>query len=636
MANMRNEELDSVAASPESAQALEGLWNRCHETGEHGAAIEALGRAIAADGKVARHHYMLGCTLQDAGRAQEAAEAYRKALSLEPGLAKAQNNLGCLLEAAGDGAGAMQCYEAALSAEPGLAQALFNRGNLHKLRGHATQAEEDICRALALEPARAAWRCVLGEVLVVQWKLDAAVANYRLVLEADRGDARAHFGLGNALLMMGRPVEAETRFRRALERQPGFIEAHSNLLLCLHYHKGDQGRMLYEEHVAWAKRHAGGLASADFGGHVDRGQARPLNIGYVSPNFEEHSVATFVEPLLAAHDRARFRVFCYSNVAYPDAVTRRLMGLCDVWRDISRIGDDEAARLVREDRIDILVDLAGHTGGARPLLFARKPAPVQATWLGYPDTTGLEQVDYRITDADADPEGEADVHHSEELVRLATGFLCYAPHPDSPKVAESPVFESGHITFGSFNSLPKVTPELIALWSRILAGVPQARLLLKAHALDSAKAQRTVRAYFARSGIAMDRIELRGAEESSRGHLERYGAVDIALDTYPYHGTTTTCEALWMGVPVISLAGRTHVSRVGASILARVGMSELVTATPDEYVQKAIALAVNPERLRELRGTLRERMRASALVDASGFARALEAAYREMWARCRP
>jgi predicted O-linked N-acetylglucosamine transferase (SPINDLY family) len=310
-----------------------------------------------------------------------------------------------------------------------------------------------------------------------------------------------------------------------------------------------------------------------------------------------------------------------------------LTGLCDGWRDIHASSDEEAARLIRQDRIDILVDLAGHTGGGRPLLFARKPAPVQATWLGYPDTTGLAQMDYRITDADADPEGEADAICSEKLVRLATGFLCYAPHADSPPVGKPPALDSGKITFGCFNNLAKVTPEMIGLWSRILEQLPQARIVVKALALDSEEARRPLRSHLASAGIAADRIVLHGAEATARGHLERYNEVDIALDTYPYNGTTTTCDAMWMGVPVISLAGRTHVSRVGASILARVGLADLVAATAEEFVCKAIALARDPRRLRELRDGMRERMRASALLDAAGFARGMEAAYRQMWLR---
>jgi predicted O-linked N-acetylglucosamine transferase (SPINDLY family) len=630
---MRDEKLDAVAPLPDGAQALERLWNRSHETGEHGAAIEALGRAIAADGTVARHHYMLGCTLQDAGRMQEAVASYRRALALEPGLAKAQNNLGCLLEAAGDGDGAMQCYEAALGADPGLASALYNRGNLHKQRGYAAQAEEDIGRALEIEPGRADWRCVLGEVYVVQWKLDAAAECYRAVLEVDPRDARARFGLGNVLQMVGRADEAEACFRQALEDQPGFIPAHSNLLLCLHYRKGDDGPALYKEHVEWATRHAGGLAGVTLAADFDRSPARPLNIGYVSPNFHAHPVATFIEPVLAAHDRTGFRVFCYSDVAYPDTVTRRLKGLCDAWRDIHSLSHDDAARLIRQDRIDILVDLAGHAGSTRLLLFARRPAPVQVAWLGYPDTTGIAEMDYRITDADADPEGDVDHQYSEKLVRLAGGFLCYAPDADSPPVSKSPALVSGRVTFGSFNNLAKVTPDLIGLWSGILGALPNARLIMKAHALGSEDARKTVLTRFEHHGIAAERVELHAAELSSQGHLARYGELDIALDTYPYNGTTTTCEALWMGVPVISLAGRTHASRVGASILARVGLKDLVASTPEEYLRKATVLAADGPRLRELRAGMRDRMRGCALLDARGFARNLEAAYRQMWAR---
>ena len=505
---------------------------------------------------------------------------------------------------------------------------------MYKQRGQAAQAEEDIGRALELEPGHADWRCVLGEVYIVQWKLDAATDCYRAVLEVDPGDARARFGLGNTLQMTGRADEAETCFRQVINDQPDIIAAHSNLLLCLHYRKGDDGPALYKEHVEWAKRHASGLAGATIGGaEIDRSPARPLNIGYVSPNFYAHPVATFVEPVLTAHDRSGFRVFCYSDVTYPDAVTQRLMGLCDTWRDIHRLSHDDAARLIRQDRIDILVDLAGHAGGTRLLMFARRAAPVQVTWLGYPDTTGLVEMDYRITDADADPEGEADYQYSEKLVRLACGFLCYAPHADSPLVGKSPMLESGRITFGSFNNLAKVTPDVIGLWSRILSALPNARLIMKAHALESGNARKTVRARFERHGIAEERVELHGAEISAQGHLARYGEVDIALDTFPYNGTTTTCEALWMGVPVVSLAGRTHASRVGASILARVGLEDLVASTPDEYLRKATALAADGPRLRELRAGMRNRMRGSVLLDARGFARNLEVAYRQMWAR---
>jgi predicted O-linked N-acetylglucosamine transferase (SPINDLY family) len=626
---MRDEKLDAVAPLADDAQALERFWNLCHETAEHGAAIEALGRAIAADGRVARYHYMLGCTLQDAGRLPEAADAYRRALALEPGLARAQNNLGCLLEAAGDGEGAMQCYEAAVGAEPGLANALYNRGNMHKLRGDAAQAEADIGRALALEPQHADWRCALGEALALQGKPDAAIAGFRAVLEADPRDVRAHYGLGTALLIVGRPEEAESSFRLAIEGRPDYAQAHSNMLLAMHYRKGDDARVMFEAHLEWARRHARDLPRAEHAGRAPA-PARRLNIGYLSPNFQHHAVAWSIEPVLAAHDRSRFRTFFYSTVANPDAVTHRFMKLCDEWRDIRATSDDSAARLIRQDRIDILVDLAGHTGGGRPLLFARKPAPVQVNWQGYPNTTGLAQMDYRITDAYADPEGEADRHHTEKLVRLATGFFCYAPPADTPDTGEPPMLESGQVTFGCFNNLAKVTPEMIGLWSRILAELPQARLIMKAHALGEESARRAIHGHFAGNRIPAGRVELFGPEDSHGRHLGRYREVDIALDPFPYHGTATTCEALWMGVPVVTLAGRTHLSRVGVSVLRRIALDELIAATPEEYVQKAVALARDPGRLRELRAGLRERMRVSPLLDAAGFARALEAAYRAM------
>jgi predicted O-linked N-acetylglucosamine transferase (SPINDLY family) len=503
---------------------------------------------------------------------------------------------------------------------------------MHKLRGDAAQAEADIGRALALEPQHADWRCALGEALALQGKPDAAAASYRAVLEIDPGDARAHNGLGVALLIVGRPEEAESSFRRAIETQPDYAEAHSNMLLAMHYRKGDDARLMYEAHLEWARRHARDLARPEHAGRAPA-PARRLNIGYLSPDFQHHAVAWFIEPVLAAHDRSRFRTFFYSTVVNPDAVTRRFMTLCDEWRDIHTISDGEAARLIRQDRIDILVDLAGHTGGGRPLVFARKPAPVQVTWLGYPNTTGLAGIDYRITDADADPEGEADRHHTEKLLRLATGFFCYAPPADAPDSGEPPVLESGRITFGCFNNLAKVTPEMIGLWSRILAGLPQARLIMKTHALGEESARRAIHGHFAANGIAAGRVELFGPEGSHGGHLGRYRQVDIALDAFPYHGTTTTCEALWMGTPVVTLAGRTHLSRVGVSVLRRIGLDELIAATPEEYVRKAVALARDPGRLRKLRAGLRQRMRVSPLLDAAAFARALESAYLAMWSR---
>jgi predicted O-linked N-acetylglucosamine transferase (SPINDLY family) len=619
-----------LRGQPAHEQALALLWDLCHELSENGAAVEWIGRALAAGGAAAPLHYMLGCTLQDLGRLREALAAFGRALELDPGHAKAANNLGCLQEAMGDFEQAEQSYDRALRADPQLANAYFNRGNLARQRGRHAAAEADLQKALALEPGHADWHSSLGEIYALRWQLSEAIAAQRAALELDPSSARAHFGLGNALTMLSRCDEAEASLRRAVELQPDFPEAHSNLLLAMHYRKGDDGPAMYEAHLAWAQRHARDLPRPSFAARVPA-QGRRLNIGYVSPNFQQHAVAWAIEPVLAAHDRSRFRTFFYSTVAHPDAVTRRFMKLCDEWRDIAALSSEAAARLVRQDGIDILVDLAGHTGGGRPLLFARKPAPVQVNWQGYPNTTGLAQVDYRITDAHADPVGETERYHTEKLVRLPTGFFCYAPPPDAPEPGEPPVLVTGQITFGSFNNLAKVTPETIALWARILGQLPQARMIMKAHALGDEGARRDVHAHFAAGGIASSRVELFGPEESHGGHLARYLEVDIGLDPFPYHGTATTCEALWMGVPVVTLAGRTHLARVGVSVLRRIKMDELIAATPDEYVRKAVALAGDPVRLRQWRAGLRRAMSASPLLDAAGFARALEAAYLEMW-----
>ncbi len=612
--------------------ALALLWDLGHDLADNATVVEAIGRALAAGGESAQLHYMLGCTLQDLFRLEEAIAAYQKALALDPGHAKAANNLGSAQEYLGQFDQAADSYGRALRSDPKLANALYNQANLEKRHGRYKAAEIGLRQALALEPGHADWHCCLAESLQLQLRHDEAEASERDALAIEPESARAYFGLGNALVSLSRIDDAEAAFRRAIEINPGFVEAHINLLLTLHYRKGDDARMMYEAHLEWARRHAPDVPHPEHAGRA-AAQGRRLNIGYVSPDFREHAVAWLIAPVLAAQDRSQFRTFYYSLVANPDALTQRFMKLCDEWRDVHATADEAVASLIRQDKIDILVDLAGHTGGGRPLVFARKPAPVQVTWQGYPNTTGLAQMDYRITDADADPEGEADRHHTEKLVRLASGFFCYGPPDNAPEPGEPPLLQSGQITFGSFNTLAKVTPEMIGVWSQILAELPGARLIMKAYGLGAESARRHILAQFAGNGIAADRISLFGPVASHSGHLGMYREVDIALDTFPYHGTTTTCEALWMGAPVVTLAGRTHLSRVGVSILKRVGLDAFVAATPAEYVRKAVALAQDPALLREMRAGLRARMRASSLLDGAGLARALEAAYLDMWAR---
>jgi predicted O-linked N-acetylglucosamine transferase (SPINDLY family) len=386
-----------------------------------------------------------------------------------------------------------------------------------------------------------------------------------------------------------------------------------------------------EEHRRWNHLHARPLGQFIQSHANDRSPERRLRIGYVSPDFREHSVAFFLAGLLEHHDPFVTEVFCYSDSTTRDAVTVRLEGLATHWRKIINLSDSRVADLIRRDGIDILVDLAGHTANNRLLVFARNPAPVQVTWLGYPNTSGLDTIDYRITDTFADPLGSTEHLHSERLIRLPLSAWCYRPLEDSPPVNASPVHETGHITFGCFNAMPKINRSLLELWSRILLAVQDSRLLLKNSALGGLPMQEQLRKQFQEMGIGPDRVEMAGRVPDLCGHLATYGRVDIALDTFPYHGTTTTCEALWMGVPVVTLLGRTHVARVGVSLLSNLGHPEWLAPSPHEYVNLAVDLAQDPSRLAALRSTLRKRMEASPLTDSPRFARDIEAVYRDMW-----
>jgi predicted O-linked N-acetylglucosamine transferase (SPINDLY family) len=342
-----------------------------------------------------------------------------------------------------------------------------------------------------------------------------------------------------------------------------------------------------------------------------------LRIGYLSADFRRHSVAYFFEPLLTHLDRSRFECVCYAAMENPDAVTERLEAASDQWRWVAGMDDTQLAAQIREDGIDIVVDLSGHTAGNRLLALQRRPARIQATWLGYPNTTGMSSVDYRIIDDITDPPDTV-VFSTEKLAPVEDGFLCYQPPSDAPEVAPLPALSHGRVTFGSFNNLRKVTPAVIALWARVLAGVDGSRLLLKARSLGDAPTAQHYR--------DMERVELRGPVAEPAGHLDSYRDVDIALDPFPYNGTATTCEALLMGVPVVTLCGNRHAGRVGASLLTQVGLTELIAEDVDGYIETAVALATDRERLAGLRAGLRARMAASPLCDRAGFARHMEAA----------
>ena len=546
---------------------------------------------------------------------------------------------------------------------PDYASAVHLLGVIALQEGDLALAEKHLRRAVALAPQAAEFHNNLGVLLRSIGKLDEAVNHFRTAirLKTDYADAMSNLGAllgyqgdltasvelnrkaaelrpggdtlnnyGNALMRQGKVADSIAAYRRGLEILPDDPRTWSNLLLTSNYDPSLSRRELFDEHVRWGRR-LGELAKAQSEHRNVRDAGKRLRVGYISPDFRAHSVCYFIFPLLEHHDRAQVEVFCYSNTSSEDELTARAKSLTDTWRSILGMPDSKAAEMIRGDAIDILVDLASHTAGNRIPLMALKPAPVQVSYLGYPNTSGLAVMDYRLTDSLADPPGESDELTVEKLVRIDPCAWCYQPHAIAPEVQPPPSEANGFITFGSFNALTKVNANVIATWARILREVPTSRLAIKCGAFADPPTKDRIRAAFADHGIAPDRIDLRGHFPRMSEHLSAYARIDIALDTFHYNGTTTTCEALWMGVPVVTLAGDAHAGRVGVSLLSAVGLPDLIATSIDDYVRLAVNLGSDASRLAELRRTMRDRMRSSPLMDGPGFARRVEGAYREMW-----
>ena len=467
-----------------------------------------------------------------------------------------------------------------------------------------------------------------GNALRAEGRFESAIEAMETAVRLNSGYAGARSNLALLLLESGRVSEAEEILRGlAAGTDDKARDAHDNLLLTLGYRENLTPQAYFAEHRRWAERHADPITASAVALARPADPERPLNIGFVSPDFRMHPVALFLLPLLQYHDRQRYRVHCYATRQRDDHITARLRGEVQAWRSIASASDEEAARLIRNDGIDVLVDLAGHTSWNRLPLFARRPAPVQVSWLGYLNTTGMQAMDARLTDAIATPP-EFDAFHSERVVRLPSCQWCFQPLVEMPDVAPSPVRRTGRLTFGSFHNLAKVGPGVVKLWSRLLAQTPDSRLLVMAKGL--ADGGQGLGARFAAEGVAIDRVELRNAVPY-REYLAAYGDVDIVLDTFPYSGGTTTCEALWMGVPVVTWTCPTVAGRGAASLLTAAGLPDLIAASPEAYLSLAATLAADRPRLEQLRATLRARLQTSALMDPRRFATDVESAFRDLW-----
>jgi predicted O-linked N-acetylglucosamine transferase (SPINDLY family) len=650
-----------LAHRPDTATALNNLGNVLQQTGRREEAIDAYRRAIAMAPFSALAHYNLASALICAGAFDEALQALDSAMLVRPDDADIHNNRGGVLQRLGRLEEAIAAYQQALAIRGGHVAAASNLGSALSAAGRLDEAIAILDAAVAVEPDNAAAHANRGIALHAAGRLDAAIAAFSRAITLAPGDAEAHANLGRALNDAGRPDLAEDVLRLGLRREPGNARLHdalgnvlkdqgrldlaigcyeralelapddstaaSNRLFALHLDPDHDAARLLAEHRRWADRFAAPLAAEIRPHDLDRAPDRRLKVGFVSADFRGHPVGRLLLPLFTHRDRERFAFVAYADVRVADPVTREFHELADRWRPIAGLSDSAVAGLVREEQIDILVDLAQHTEGNRLLVFARKPAPVQVSMLGMPATTGLATIDYRFTDRYLDPPGTGDLPYTERSIRLPSCFWCYRPDVEAPPVGLHPSLATGRVTLGCLNQSAKLTPPALALWIKVLQAVDDADLVLHS---SSGRQRDAIRAQFKSGGIAPDRVTFLPRLPLAR-YLEAYGTLDLALDPFPYSGGTTTLDALWMDVPVVTLAGQTAVGRGGVSILSNLGLPELIGRTDGDYVAIAVALARDRDRLAALRAGLRQRMQASPLVDARQYATGIEAALRSIW-----
>jgi protein O-GlcNAc transferase len=613
-----------LAQNPTYAEALHLLGVLTYQQGKPEAAVGFYRQALAAKPTHTAAHYNLGVALRDLNRVDEAVASFRQALVQNPNFAEAHNNLGALLAGGGQYEQAIAHYQQAISLKPNYREALINLGHALLEVQSPAAAIAAYQEAIALNPALPVPHLPFGLAFLQNDQPDEAIEQFQraLVLAPDMSPLHTH--LGNAFKARGELAEALAAYRRAIELDPADPAPRDNFLYTLYFHPAYDAAAILNEHLMWNERFAAPAVRSVPAQPNDRSPGRPLRVGYVSADFRDHVVGRNILPLLRNHDRSQFHIACYSNSVRDDKLTAQFQACADQWHSIAQLSADRVAALIRQDQIDILVDLALHMSGNRLAVFAQKPAPIQITFAGYPGTTGLRAIDYRLTDPYLDPWG-MDSFYSEKVLRLADSFWCYDPLATEPNVNELPALKSGGgITFACLNNFCKITEPMLALWSRVLQAVPASRL----HLLTPRGSARTRLI----AALKIDPARITFFDRRSRvAYLALYHHIDICLDTLPYNGHTTSLDAYWMGVPVVTLAGQTVVSRAGLSQLTNLGLPELAATTPDQFVQIATALANDLPRLANLRATLRDRMKSSPLMNAPLFARNIESAYRTAW-----
>jgi len=644
-----------IRTNPNHAAATHFLGAIEHQQNNNSHAEQLIRKALKLDPNMPQAYNNLGIVLRALGKHEQAKVNYLKLIKLKPNYAEAYCNLGAVYKSLDDTDNAINSLNKAIKLDPNNVNAYNILGIIHRRIKNLELSSSCLKKVIKLEPSFAEAHNNLGNVYFEQENYKSATLCYESALKYKPDYAEALNNLGRSLKKIGQFEAAIVPFRKALALQP---ENASFLFNCAFlFHETGQSQLaidfyqkiialnstqndhllsincfsifpqslLYKLHCNWGRETIKKLpTNRPKPRKLKLKDRQPIRIGYVSPDFRKHSVSYFFEPLIAHHDKNKVEVFCYYNNTEEDQVTRAIKSYADHWRPISMMNDMEVVNLIHKDKIDILIDLAGHTEGHRLEVFAYKPAPLQLTWLGYPNTTGLSTIDYRLTDEQADPELESEQCYSEKLVHLPHGFLCFQGDTSLTYEKQAPIEKQKHITFGSFNNFTKVTHDVLKVWSEILIEVPDSKLILKSEQLVNRSTQKNILAIFIQHGVATERITLLGKVASYNDHLAMYSKIDIALDPFPYNGTTTTFEALWMGVPTLTLKGIDHIGRVGSSILHRVGLNEFIAQDRKDYILKAKALSENPKYLSQLRNDLREKTLDSDLCNAKQFAEDFE------------
>jgi predicted O-linked N-acetylglucosamine transferase (SPINDLY family) len=652
-----------LGISPQHADALLGLADIALRSGRGALALELIERAIATDPQEADFHGALGAALAAQGRWLEALTPFQAAVSLRPGDHQSLLSLAEALWKTGSFDDGARAFLQASDLAPGDLQLQRHIADALRQMGRANEAIHVLKRLLASHPDDLEALNAAGVALVQVGEVDKAIASFERFVELRPADPVGYNNLAAALGAAGRTEEIIETFHRALKLNPNYATGHHNLanalkdhgeieeaiaaydaaasldpgygptqsnrLFALHFHPQYDAHAIFREHQAWGRRHSRRHAARRGPLANDPAPQRRLRVGYVSSDFRAHVVGWNLRPLFAHHSHDQFEIHCYADVRAADELTGLLRSQADVWRDICGLSDDLVADRIREDQIDLLVDLSLHTDGNRLAVFAQKPAPVQISYLGYCGTSGLEEMDYRLSDPYLDPPGCDEGCYSEQTILLPRTYWCYQPGGATPQPSRLPADHAGFVTFCCLNNFAKASTRALALWGRILRQTPRSRLLLHG---PSAAPGGVVHWRLERAGVPLDRVQLL-PRHSWTDYIQTYQGADIALDPFPFSGGITTCDSLWMGVPVVSLRGRTAVGRGGASILANVGLSELVADDEEGYLRLAVALANDRSRLIGMRNSLRGRMQRSPLMDAASFARDIETAYRDMWRR---